>query len=99
VTHNRRVTVAPLTPVAHWTSIVVVWVLTAVGAVLVGVFTNSTDYLGWLGVVMAASILVSACVQLATQQKDGFVMRLGACATGSFALLAVTTGVLALVYA
>ncbi|MGA0566935.1 hypothetical protein ACO2Q7_06365 [Rathayibacter sp. KR2-224] len=87
-----------LTPVMRWTSVVSVWAATAIAVVLVGVFAGRQAYLGWLGVAMAASILVSMCVQLATQEKHGFVMRMGASLSGSFVVVALATLVLALVH-
>ncbi|NNC11684.1 hypothetical protein HII28_07320 [Planctomonas sp. JC2975] len=85
-------------PPMRWTSIVPVWAATAIAAVLVGVFASAHEYLGWLGVVMAGSILVTMAVQLGTQDKRGFVMRMGASIVGSFVLLALATGVLALLH-
>jgi hypothetical protein len=80
----------------RWTSIASVWVATAVAAVLIGVFSNGQAYLGWLGIAMAAAILVTMGVQLATQQRQGFVDRCGASVGGSFVILAIATLVLAL---
>ncbi|GAB3391994.1 hypothetical protein GCM10027568_18460 [Humibacter soli] len=88
-----------LTPTMRWTSVVSVWAVTAVAAVLVGVFATEKVYLGWLGIAMGGSILVAMCVQLATQEKQGFVMRFGATLAGSFVILALATGVLFLVHA
>ncbi|MHA7985688.1 hypothetical protein ACX9R5_07745 [Rathayibacter sp. CAU 1779] len=92
-------TVETPAPPMRWTSIVPVWAATAIGAVLVGVFASAHEYLGWLGVVMAGSILVTMAAQLGTQDKRGFVIRMGASITGSFVILAIATGVLAAVHA
>jgi hypothetical protein len=83
----------------RWTSVVCVWVAAVVAAVLIGVFASSHVYLGWLGIAMAAAVLVSMCLQLATQEKRGFVIRMGASLAGSFVILAIATLVLALVHA
>ncbi|WP_168203770.1 hypothetical protein [Humibacter ginsenosidimutans] len=82
----------------RWVSITAVWIATAVAAVLIGVFATQSAYLGWLGVAMAASVLVAMCVQLATQERRGFVVRMGATLSGSFVILAVATLVLYLIY-
>ncbi|HVX09074.1 hypothetical protein [Humibacter sp.] len=88
-----------LTPALRWTSVVCVWAAAVVAAVLIGVFASANAYLGWLGIAMAGAVLVSMCVQLATQQKRGFVMRMGASLAGSFVILAIATLVLALAHA
>jgi hypothetical protein len=81
-----------------WTSIVSVWAATVLAAVLIGVFASDRVYLGWLGIAMAAAILVTMGVQLAMQQKVGFVVRMGASIAGSFVILAIATLVLALAH-
>lgn len=94
VGENGDVTAQPaetLTPTVRWASIVGVWIGTVIAAVLIGVFTDLTDYLSWLGIAMAGSVLVTMCVQLATQERRGFVLRLGASVSGSFVILAVAT--------
>lgn len=83
----------------RWTSIVSVWVVTIVAAVLIGMFANDAGYLGWLGIAMAGSLLVAMGVQLATQVKRGFVIRFGSSVAGSFVILVVATGILALLHA
>ena len=86
-----QVTIEESAPPMHWVSIVSVWAVTAIGAVLVGVFESSAVYLGWLGITMAASILVAMCVQLGTQEKRGFVARLSTTVAGSFVVVAIAT--------
>jgi hypothetical protein len=82
----------------RWVSITAVWVATVIAVVLIGVFAGESDDLGWLGVAMAASVLVAMCVQLATQERRGFVVRMAATGSGSFVILAVATLVLYLVH-
>lgn len=95
---NGPVTGETLTPTMRWTSVVGVWVAALVAAVLIGVFAGRHAYLGWLGIAMAGVVLVSMCVQLATQEKRGFVIRMGASLAGSFVILGLATLVLALVH-
>ncbi|WP_243062590.1 hypothetical protein [Humibacter sp. RRB41] len=92
-------TTTALTPAMRWTTIVSVWVVTLIASVLVGVFAVEKVSLGWLGITMAGSILVAMCVQLATQEKQGFVIRFGTSVAGSFVILVLATGVLFLVHA
>ncbi len=87
-----------LSPVLRWTSIVAVWAATAVAAVMIAVFAGAEVYLGWLGVAMAACVLVTMCVQLGTQARQGFVARLAASLFGSFLILALATLVLWLLH-
>ena len=87
-----------LTPTMRWTSVVGVWVASLIAAVLIGAFAGTHAYLGWLGIAMAGAVLVSMCIQLATQEKHGFVMRMGASLSGSFVVVALATLVLALVH-
>ena len=96
---NGLVTSTTLTPAMRWTTIVSVWIVTVVAAVLVGVFAPASASLNWLAIAMAGSILVAMCVQLATQEKQGFVVRLGATVAGSFVILAIATGVILLLHA
>ena len=91
---NARVTVEEIAPPMHWPSVVAVWAATAIGAALVGVFAGPDFYLGWLGIAMAASILIAMCVQLGTQEKRGFVARLSTTVAGSFVVLVIATIVL-----
>jgi hypothetical protein len=83
----------------RWTSIVSVWAATVIGAVLIGALAGENVYLGWLGIAMAGSVLVAMCVQLATQEKRGFVVRMGASVAGSFVILVIATAVLYFVHA
>ena len=73
-----------------------VWIAAAVGAVVVGLFAGSA-YLTWIPIVLAITVLLAFVIQLALQRKEGLVARLAASATGSLVILAVATGVIALV--
>ena len=73
-----------------------VWVVSIIGAVAVAVFTDADHYLVWLPLVLAATIILTFVLQLATREKDGLVDRTMLSLTGSILVLAVTTGVLSL---
>jgi len=73
-----------------------VWAATVIGAVIVGVASPHSDYFTWLSVAMASVIVVTFAVQLATLTKIGFLDRVMASVGGAALILAVATGVLAL---
>ena len=75
-------------------SVLPVWSLAIVGAVLVSVFSPVDHYLTWLPIVLAADILLTFCIQLALVQKDGLVNRMMACLGGSVLILGLATVVL-----
>jgi len=77
-------------------SIIPVWVLVLVAAVIIGVFTPNFDYYTWLPVTLAASIIVTFVVQLSLRRKEGFVGRLVLTSTGSLIILGVATLLLSL---
>ena len=73
-----------------------VWALVVVGALLVA-FLAHGDYLNWIPLVMAGSVLATFCLQLAVVRKEGFVGRLMITIAGSIGILAIATLVLWLV--
>jgi hypothetical protein len=76
-------------------SMIPVWLLAVIGAVLVGVLAGEA-YLTWLPVVAALCILVSFAIQLALRRTEGLVKRLGGSMVGAFTVLVVATLVLVL---
>lgn len=78
-------------------SIVPVWLVALVGAVLVGVYAGA-DALDWLAVVLAGAVLLGFVIQLAIQRKEGLVLRLIAGVGGAVIVLAIATGVLVAVH-
>jgi hypothetical protein len=77
-------------------SVVPVWVIALVGAVMVAVFAASSSLI-WLPIVLAGSVLVTMAIQLALQRKEGLVTRMMASLGGALVICAVATGILALV--
>jgi hypothetical protein len=75
-------------------SIVPVWVLALVGAVLIAVITPGAEYLTWLPIALAASVIIAFAVQLAIRRKDGFVLRIMASVTGAVVVLGLATAIL-----
>lgn len=78
-------------------SIVPVWIIALVGAVIVGL-TAGDEYLTWLPIVLAASVLAAMGLQLALRCTKGLVTRMAASIGGAVVIVAVATGVLALVW-
>jgi hypothetical protein len=74
-------------------SVLPVWALAVVGAVLVLVLARH-DAFAWLLLVFVATVLVSFALQLATQTKDGLVERISVASSGSFVVVLVTAVVL-----
>ena len=73
----------------------VVWVGAAIAAVAIGV-TAPAQYLTWLPIALAAAVIASFAIQLGIQRKEGFVTRVMLSVGGSIVVLAVATGILAL---
>lgn len=78
-------------------SVIPVWVLVAIGAALVGIFTPAAEFGKWIPIVLAAAVLVTFSVQLATEEKVGFVNRVMASLGGSVVILAAATAILAVI--
>jgi beta-lactamase regulating signal transducer with metallopeptidase domain len=79
-----------------WT-VVLVWLLAVVGAVLVGVLSPRPDHYVWLGVVLAGLVILTFAIQLSTQKIDGFVSRAVASIGVSVVVLAIAAGILAFI--
>ncbi|MDQ1583638.1 MAG: hypothetical protein QOF36_1692 [Microbacteriaceae bacterium] len=85
-----------LSQTTRWSSIIVVWVAAVLGAIAIGVFSPPSEYAAWLGLTLAGCTIGALCIQLATQQKRGFVDRLAASIVGASIVLAIAIGVLSL---
>ena len=78
-------------------TVIPVWAVAVVGAVLIAIAVPRADYVQALQTVMAATVFVTFCIQLAVARQAGFVDRLVKSLGGSIVILAVATGVLATV--
>jgi hypothetical protein len=90
-------TTEDLSPATRWSSIVVVWAAAALGAIAIGIFSPPSEYAAWLGLTLAGCTIGALCIQLATQEKRGFVDRLAASIVGASVVLAIAIGILSLV--
>lgn len=89
-------------PLPRWatlTSVGAVWAVSLLLGILIGAVAHRAEYASWLSLVLGVSVLLGFVAQLATQQKDGFVDRLAVTFVGSFIILGLFGGVLALVSA
>ncbi len=77
-------------------SIVPVWVVAIVGAVLVGFLAHPKALYGWLSIVLVVSVILTFVIQLASPTKPGLVVRTAASIGGAVIVLAVATGILVL---
>jgi hypothetical protein len=80
-------------------SIVPVWLLAVVGSVLVGIFSPEDGYFTWLSMVFAVVTISAFGIQLFVPSKEGLVSRLMVSIGGAVIILAVATGILALLSA
>ena len=75
-------------------SVVPVWILVAVATVIVALTSTGFEFFTWLSIVLAASIVLTFCVQLAIRRKEGFNGRLNLSAGGSFLIVVVAALIL-----
>lgn len=75
-----------------------VWAFALVAAVLIAIFSRRGSDGAWLGLALAASVVLALVIQIATQEKRGFVSRLASSVSGALIILAVATGVIYLVH-
>jgi len=87
-------------------SVIPVWILAAIGAILIAVLADRTShangffagaggYLDWLGIAFAIIVILTFVVQLLIQRSEGFVSRVVASIVGSLVILTVATAILA----
>ena len=76
-------------------SIVPVWVVAIVGAVIVGVMATPAGSYRWLTIVLMVVVLLTFVIQLVLPSKERLVLRMAASIGGSVLLLAVATAIIA----
>jgi hypothetical protein len=75
-------------------SIIPIWLLVIAATVLVAVLTPGFEFFTWLAIVLAVAVLLTFCVQLGIQRKDGFNGRLALSSGGSLVIVAVAAVIL-----
>ncbi|MHA6670070.1 hypothetical protein ACX3O0_14510 [Homoserinimonas sp. A447] len=73
-----------------------VWVLLALAAGFILLFAHADAHLLWFSVSLATGIILTFCIQLGLDRKEGLVNRVMASLGGSIVVLAIATGVSAL---
>ena len=77
-------------------SVLPVWLLSLVGAIVIAVALPRDQYLTWVAVVLAGAVILTFLIQLALRRTEGFVVRAMASIGVSAVILAVASGVVAL---
>ena len=72
------------------------WVLSLVGAIVIAVTLPRDQYLTWLAVVLAGAVILTFLIQLGIRRTEGFVVRAMASIGISALILAIASGVVAL---
>lgn len=70
-----------------------VWFLVALASAFILYLAPQGDHLLWLSVTLAASIILTFCIQLGLDRKEGLVNRVMASLGGSLIVLAAATGI------
>ena len=83
--------------VAQLKTVIPVWVLVTVCAVLIGLLSPVDEYLTWLAIALVAGILLTFCLQLAIVRKQGLVTRVMVSLGGSVVILGLATAILSLI--
>ncbi|MET4781255.1 hypothetical protein [Glaciihabitans sp. UYNi722] len=78
-------------------SVVPVWILVVLGAVFIGVIVPTGQYLTWVPIVLVGAAIVTFCIQLSLDRKEGLVNRMMASLGGSVVILAIATLTLGIV--
>jgi hypothetical protein len=78
-----------------WTHIVPVWLVTAIGVIIVGLTVSEERRITSMVAVLAASVLVSFVIQVVAYQSGGLVKRLSLAVSGSAILTMVASVVFA----
>lgn len=77
-------------------SVLPVWVLSLVGAVVIAIVLPREQYLTWVAIVLAGAVILTFLIQLGVRRTEGFVVRAMASIGISALILAIASGVVAL---
>jgi hypothetical protein len=72
-------------------SILPVWALAIIGAVLIGVIAAPDEHFTWVPIVFAAAVIGAFAIQLGISKKEGFVLRVMTSTGGALVLLVVAS--------
>ncbi len=79
---------------SRFASLIPVWVLVALGIVLVVTIAGPSGYFRWFSIVLASAVLVTFIIQLVLRSKEGLVIRIMASLSGTVVLLVIATAIL-----
>lgn len=88
----------PLPAAAAKGSVTAVWALALVAGAAIVLFSPRKDAGEWFSIAFGLCMVASLCLQLATQEKRGFVRRLAASVSGAIAVLAVASVAVAVLH-
>jgi len=77
-------------------SVGMVWLVAAVCAVLTGLLVAPENRFVWTSLSLAGCTILTLAAQLSTGQKEGYVSRVTLSLVGAVLVLAVATGIFAL---
>ena len=77
-------------------SVLPIWALSLAGAIVFAVLLPRDEYFTWVGITLAAAVILTFIVQLAIRRKEGFVTRVMASVGVSVIILAAASGIVAL---
>jgi hypothetical protein len=86
---NGRVATPELAPRRTFGGIVAVWVAAAVIGVAVGLFASTELRAVWLGLGLAACIVMAFVIQLSYGRSQGFTQRVAAASLGALLVLGI----------
>ena len=78
-------------------SVVTIWLVAIVCAVLTGVLVAPENRLVWLSLSLAGCTILTLAAQLSTGQKEGYVHRVTLSLVGAVLVLGAATGLFALI--
>ena len=78
-------------------SVLPVWVAALAAAIVIAITSAPGEAITWIAIAFAGAVIATFAIQLAIQRKEGFVVRAMASIGGALIVLAVATGILALV--
>ncbi len=77
-------------------SVLPVWVASLAAAAVIAVTSAPGQQVTWLAIALAGAVIVTFFIQLGIQRKDGFVVRAMASIGGAVVILAIASGIFAL---
>ncbi|MEX1078044.1 MAG: hypothetical protein WED09_02920 [Homoserinimonas sp.] len=85
----------PIEKLSYYT-VIPVWLLVALASAFILFLAQPDERLLWLSVTLAASTILTFCIQLGVDRKEGLVNRVMGSLGGSLVVLAAATGIGAL---